>query len=296
MWLHLSDLLMKINRKLQAYYELTKPGVTGMVVISAFAGFYLGSQGSLNLKLLFHTLLGTFLVSGGTNALNQLMEQREDARMKRTRRRPLPAGKVTPNETKIFSSLISALGVFILFFLVKPLVGGLAALTLILYVFIYTPLKKKTTLSTFIGSVPGALPPVGGWVASHGTLDIGAWILFGILFFWQIPHFLAIAWLYRNDYARGNFKVIPLIDKDGAVTSIHIIINCLALLILSLMPTFFKLTGYLYFVGALLISLGFLYTGIILARQKTYARARQLLLASVFYLPLLIFLMTIDKF
>ncbi|RMD89081.1 MAG: protoheme IX farnesyltransferase [Calditrichaeota bacterium] len=284
-----------MREKLKQYYELTKPGVTFLVVISTFAGFYLGTEQELNIWLLVHTLLGTFLVAGGTNALNQLIEREQDACMKRTRLRPLPSGKIKPVEAQIFSWVISIFGIFYLTFMVRPLVGGLAALTLLLYIYVYTPLKQKTTLSTFIGSVPGALPPVGGWVAAHGSIEIAAWVLFGILFFWQIPHFLAIAWLYQNDYARGGFKVLPLVDKEGTITSRHILINCMALLIVSLMPTMLGVTGFIYFLGALLLGLGFLYTGIILAKQKTYVRARQLLLASIFYLPLLLIFMTLDK-
>ncbi len=276
------------------YYELTKPGVTFMVVISTLTGFYLGSE-SVDIILLINTLIGTSLVAGGTNALNQYIEREIDARMKRTRKRPLPSGKLQPGQAKWFGITISTVGMLHLCLTVNLLTGLLAAITLGSYVFIYTPLKRKTSFSTVIGAVPGALPPMGGWAAARGDIGIEAWVLFAILFFWQIPHFLAIAWVYRADYARGNFPVLPVIDQNGNLTGMQIVVNCLALLSVSLLPTLLGLTGDVYFVGALLLGMGFLASGVHVAILKSNFSARRVLHASIIYLPILLLLMSIDK-
>lgn len=281
--------------KLSDYVELTKPGVTFMVLFSTVAGFYLGSQKSLDFLLLFNTLLGTCLVAGGTNALNQLIERENDARMKRTRKRPLPAGRLQPRQAQFFATIISTTGILYLCSFVNLLTGFLAALTLGSYVFIYTPLKSKTSFSTVVGAVPGAIPPVGGWAAARGDIGLEAGVLFAILFFWQIPHFLAIAWIYRADYTRAKFPVLPVIDRKGTVTSMHIIANCLALLSVSLLPTLFGLAGNIYFVGALLLGLGFLASGMRVAISKSNSCARSVLHASIIYLPVLLALMSFDK-
>ncbi|NIR47126.1 protoheme IX farnesyltransferase [candidate division KSB1 bacterium] len=277
------------------YWELTKPGVTFMVIISTLGGFYLATQGSLDFLLLFNTLLGTWLVAGGTNALNQLIEHENDARMKRTRKRPLPAGRLQSGPVILFSLAISILGILHLSLSVNSLTGLLAALTLGSYIFIYTPLKRKNPLSTIVGAVPGALPAMGGWVAVRGAIDVESWVLFAILFFWQLPHFLAIAWIYREDYARGGFPVLPVLDRDGAQTSLHIVFTCLALLSVSLLPTLMGLTGTVYFLGALILGLAFLISGVRVALLKTNRYAKQLLHASIIYLPVLMALMFIDK-
>ncbi|MFQ6113154.1 MAG: heme o synthase [bacterium] len=285
----------KLLSHLSVYCELTKPGVTFMVLLSTLAGFYLGSQGSLDFVLLFNTLFGTFLVAGGTNALNQLIEREMDARMKRTRKRPLPAGRLNPSQAQLFGSIISMVGIVYLCLAVNLLTGLLAALTLGSYVFIYTPLKRRTSFATAIGAVPGAIPPMGGWAAARGEVGPEACVLFAILFFWQIPHFLAIAWLYRADYNRGKFPVLPVIDGNGTLTGMHIIVNCLALLSVSLLPTLLGVTGNVYFVGALILGLGFLASGVRAAFLKSTFCARRLLQASIMYLPLLLALMSIDK-
>lgn len=284
---------MKI--KLADYLELTKPGVTFMVLVSALAGFTLGSPNSIDWTLLLNTLLGTWLVAGGTNALNQLIESDADSLMKRTKGRPLPSGKLTSSQVLVFATSISIIGILYLCYAVNLLTGFLAALTLVSYVFIYTPLKRKTSLSTIIGAVPGALPAMGGWTAVRGDLGVGAWALFFILFFWQLPHFLAIAWIYKEDYMRGGFPVLPVLDPDGRFTSKQIIINCLALLSVSLLPTLIGLTGPVYFSGALILGLTFLTSGIFLAVQRSNRYARRLLHASILYLPILLALMLIDK-
>lgn len=286
---------INLKQRLSDYWELTKPGVTFMVLVSAFGGFYLGVRQELNWLLLLHTLLGSWLVSAGTNALNQLVERKIDATMKRTRKRPLPAGRLSPLEVAVFAISISITGIAYLAVATNFLTGALAALTLASYVFIYTPLKRKTWFSTAIGAVPGALPAMGGWTAVRGEVSLEAWVLFAILFFWQLPHFLAIAWIYREDYARGGFPVLPVVDKDGLNTGIHIVVNCLALLSVSLLPTLLGMTGAVYFVGAFIFGFLFLLSGVRMALQKTNQYAKHLLHASIIYLPVLFTLMFIDK-
>lgn len=277
------------------FWELTKPGVTFMVIISTLGGFYLGSSNSIDFVLLFNALLGTWLVAGGTNALNQLIERKNDAQMKRTQKRPLPAGRLRTIHVRLFATSISVIGISYLCLTVNLLTGLLAFLTLGSYIFIYTPLKRKNPLSTIVGAVPGALPAMGGWVAVRGEISIEAWVLFAILFFWQLPHFLAIACIYREDYARGGFPVLPVLDREGFQTGIYIVLNCLALLSVSLLPTLMGLTGTVYFIGALILGLGFLIFGIRVVRQQSNRYAKQLLHASIVYLPVLMALMFIDK-
>lgn len=281
--------------KLADFLELTKPRVTFMVVLTAIAGFYMATQSAIDLLLLLNLVVGTALVAGGTSALNQLVEIEIDRRMKRTSKRPLPAGRLAPRAALLFGVSISTAGILYLLLLVNALTSLLAAATLISYVFIYTPMKRTSPMSTVVGAIPGALPPVGGWTAVRGELSIEAGILFAILFFWQLPHFLAIAWLYREDYARGGLRVLPVIDEDGDSTSRYILSNTLALLTISLMPTLIGISGHLYFWGAILLGAGFLLSGIRVSRQRTQKNARKLLLASVVYLPCLLLLMSLDK-
>ncbi len=286
---------MKFKTQLSDYWQLTKPGVTFMVIISTLGGFYLGSNQGLNIALLLNTLAGSFLVSAGTNALNQLIERDLDGRMKRTRMRPLPAGRLRFNSVLAFAIAISIVGILQLLVFVNLITGILAALTLVSYIFIYTPLKRTTSLSTFIGAVPGALPAMGGWTAARGEITAEAWVLFAILFFWQLPHFLAIAWIYREDYARGGFSVLTVSDPNGTLTGVHIVVNCLALLSVSLLPTLLGLTGAVYFVGAFILGVAFLFSGVRAALHISNRRAKQLLHASIIYLPILMALMLIDK-
>lgn len=266
-----------------------------MVIISVVGGFYLGTEGPFNFILLLNALLGSWLVAGGTSALNQLIERDIDAVMKRTKKRPLPAGRLNVMQVKIFSISIAIAGVIYLCLTVNILTGILAALTLVTYIFIYTPSKKKSPVSTIIGAFPGALPAMGGWTAVRGEITIEAWVLFAILFFWQLPHFLAIAWIYREDYSRGGFPVLTVVDEEGFRTSLHIIVNCLALLSVSLLPTLLGLTGAIYFVGALVLGIAFLISGIRVAIWKSNRYAKQLLHASIIYLPILMGFMIFDK-
>lgn len=277
------------------YLELTKPRVTLMVLITTLVGFYLGGRGAVDFLLLLHTLLGTALVAGGTSALNQYLERDIDAKMHRTKNRPLPTGRLTPRQALTFAISIALIGLAYLAFAVNLLTAALAAITLTSYVFMYTPLKKKTSLSTLVGAVSGALPPMGGWTAARNDLNMEAWVLFAILFLWQLPHVLAISWLYSEDYKRGGFPLLPVLDPAGHSASRQIINNCLALLPVSLLPSLIGLAGAVYFVGALILGLAFLAFGILVAIEKSNLSARRLMFVSLAYLPALLGLLTFDK-
>jgi len=277
------------------FLELTKPRVTALVLVTTLVGFYLASQGPMDLLLLLNTLVGTTLVAAGTSALNQYVEREEDGRMARTRLRPLPAGRLDPAHALIFASAASVTGLLHLAFTVNLLTAGLAALTLLSYVFVYTPLKRKTSLCTLVGAIPGALPPLGGWTAAHGEIAAGGIALFAILFVWQLPHALAIAILYRDDYARGGFRLLPIVDPDGGTTGRQIMAHCLVLLPLSLVPTMLDVTGPFYFYGALVLGLGLTACAVPILLNASARAARRMLLASVVYLPLLLCLMAFDR-
>jgi protoheme IX farnesyltransferase len=274
------------------FFELTKPRITLLVLITTLVGFYMGSLGYLDGLLLLHAILGTALVAAGASALNEYVERDLDRQMVRTRKRPLPEGRVLPGEALAFSSAISIAGILYLTLLVNPLTGLIGALTLLSYVFLYTPLKTRTAFCTLIGAFPGAAPPLMGWTAARGSIDETALSLFAILFLWQMPHFFAIAWLYTEDYARAGFVV----HSSGQSTGRQIIFYCCALIPVSLLPTLFGVTGRWYMLGALL--LGFIYLGygfaVALFRSNTYAQ-RLLKVSTRFYLPLLLLLMTLDK-
>lgn len=281
--------------KLADYWVLTKPEVNFLVVISALVGFYLGTRGSLDLMLLFHTMLGTLLVASGTATLNQYMERDDDAHMRRTSRRPLPAGRMAPWEALAFGLLLSAGGGAYLWLAVNPLSSFLALFTLATYLLIYTPLKKKTPWCTFIGAFPGAMPPLIGWAAARGSLNLEAGILYAILFLWQFPHFLAIAWMYREDYARAGLKMLPEDDGEGRSMARQILGTSLALVPVSLLPALMGQVGFTYLFGALAMGLVFAHCGARLAASRSNFLAKRLLLASVVYLPLIFALMMIDK-
>jgi protoheme IX farnesyltransferase len=281
--------------RLADYVELTKPRITFMVVVSAAAGFYLGVEQSLTLLTMLHCLIGTALVASGASALNQLIERDSDALMHRTRNRPLPSGRMDFTQVLAFGLVLSLAGTSYLCLAVNPLTGALAALTLGLYVVVYTPMKRVSSLCTVVGAVPGALPPVMGWAAAAGNVPVQAWVLFAILFFWQLPHFLAIAWAYRDDYARGGQPMLPVIDTTGVRTGRQIVLYCLALLPISLTPALLQVSGETYFWGALALGIGYLAAGLYAAQQRSIASARLLLRVSVVYLPLLLALMALDK-
>ena len=273
------------------FIELTKPRITLLVLITTLVGFYMGSPDRINFLLLFHTILGTALVAGGASALNQYFERDLDARMVRTRNRPLPDGRLFPNEALIFSSVISAAGVAYLLFFVNVLTGALGAATLAGYILVYTPLKTRTTLCTLIGAFPGAAPPMMGWTAARGGIDTVALSLFAILFLWQMPHFFAIAWIFTEDYGRAGFSM----HVSGESTGRQIVFFCCALIPISILPTIFGLTGMIYLLGAMLLGFVYLGYGFAVALFRSNAHARRLLRISVLYLPALLVLMMLDK-
>ncbi len=277
------------------YWVLTKPEVNFLVVISTLVGFYCATRGALDWPRLFHTLCGTLLVASGTATLNQFLEQDADALMRRTFNRPLPAGRLSARHAFGFGILLSVIGGTYLWVAVNPLASLLAMGTLTTYLLIYTPLKRRTPWCTFVGAFPGAMPPLIGWAAASGTLSQEAWVLYAILFLWQFPHFLAIAWMYREDYARAGFKMLPSNNDDGTVAFRQILGYSVALLVVSLIPTWLGQAGIVYLIGAAALGMMYLHFGARLARAKTNALAKRLLLASIVYLPLVFALLMLDK-
>ena len=274
---------------------LTKPRVLAMVLVTTLVGYDVGLTGSADYLRMIHLLIGTLLAAGGTLALNQYSERDIDAWMDRTRARPLPAGRLQPLEALLFGVALTLLGTAYLAALVGALVALVTAATAILYLFAYTPLKQRTALCTLVGAVPGALPPVAGWAAACGDVTLGAWVLFGVLFLWQLPHTLSIARLYRDDYARAGVRVLPVIDPDGASTERQIVLACVGLVTVSLLPTVIGWTGPIYLAGALALGLAFAAVGIVQALSPSARAARRVLLASLLYLPLLLGLLAFDR-
>ena len=274
---------------------LTKPRVLAMVLVTTLVGYDVGLTGSADYRRMIHLLIGTLLAAGGTLALNQYSERDIDAWMDRTRARPLPAGRLQPLEALLFGVALTLLGTAYLAALVGALVALVTAATAILYLFAYTPLKQRTALCTLVGAVPGALPPVAGWAAARGDITLGAWVLFGVLFLWQLPHTLSIARLYRDDYARAGVRVLPVIDPDGASTERQIVLACVGLVTVSLLPTVIGWTGPIYLAGALALGLAFAAVGIVQALSPSARAARRVLLASLLYLPLLLGLLAFDR-
>ena len=283
------------RRVLTDLVALTKPRVVLMVLVTTLVGYYVGLTGAADWARLLHLALGTVLAAGGTLALNQYWERDVDARMERTRARPLPDGRLMPLEALAFGGAITALGIAYLaaFVDVAPALVTLA--TFALYLFAYTPLKLRSPLCTIVGAVPGALPPVTGWLAARDEAGVGAWILFGILFLWQLPHTLAIARLYRDDYARAGVRLLPVIDPEGASTARQIVTGCLALMGVSLLPTLIGLAGAVYFAGAMALGLGLVVLAGRQALAPSMTGARRVLFASLLYLPALLALLALDK-
>jgi len=280
--------------KVADYWALTKPEINFLIAIATFTGFYLGltSQSqTFPYLLLLHTLLGTLLVASGTGTLNQYIERRFDAQMHRTARRPLAAGRIEPSSALWFGIILSVAGAIYLAVAVNALASVLAVFTLVSYLFLYTPLKRRSPLSTVVGAVPGAMPPLIGWAAASGRLSPDAWVLYAILFLWQFPHFMAIAWMYRNDYDRAGYLVLPQGEQRIRWMTRQTRLPLLALLPLTLVPAVFGEAGLLYSVGALLLGGGFLYYGSQFVLSRSTASARRLLLASILYLPSLYLLM-----
>jgi heme o synthase len=280
--------------KLSAYVALTKPRITLMVLITMGTGFILGSHGGVHPLSLTLALLGTGLVASSASALNQLFERARDQRMRRTAQRPLPTGRLSPREAAVFGTILGVVGLAVLAAGVNLLAAGVALATVLLYVFVYTPLKACTTLNTAVGAVPGALPPVIGWAAATGRLGAEAWALFLIVFLWQFPHFFAIAWIYREDYARGGHKMLPSIDPTGRVTARQSTLYALALVPAGLLPTVVGMAGTGYFAGALVMGLIYLGCSVRFWNDVSDASARRLLRASFLYLPVILALLLLN--
>jgi heme o synthase len=274
---------------------LAKPRLNLLVVLTTTAGYYMAAGSLSQVAVLLHTIMGTALVAAGASALNQLFERQVDARMSRTRLRPLPDGRMQPGEAAWVAVLLSSAGLLQLAFGANPLAAGLALATLLVYAFVYTPLKRQTPLATVVGAVPGALPPLIGWAAARHSLTAEAWVLFGIVFLWQMPHFLAIAWMYRQDYEQAGLPLLPVIEPDGRSTGRQSVLYAAALLPVSLAPVLLGLAGGLYFTGAMLLGIGFLTFALTFACRRHVADARRLFLASLIYLPLLWALMIADR-
>jgi protoheme IX farnesyltransferase len=277
------------------YLELTKPRITTMVVLTTMVGFVLGTRGPLHAGLMAVTLLGTGLVAAGSSAMNMLLERRTDALMHRTRNRPLPAGRMRGPEALGWGLALTSAGLALLAWRSGPLPALVALITWASYLFLYTPLKTRTSLATLVGALPGALPPVIGWTAAAGAVEAGALVLLGILFLWQIPHFLAIAWIYREDYARGGLPMLPVVDPEGGLTGRQAVTHSVALTLISVMPALGGMAGRLYLAGALVLGLGFTATAVRAAVLRTTAAARHLFLASLVYLSALCTLLLVDR-
>ena len=277
------------------YADLFKARLTFLVLLTTLVGFYLGSAGPVDYLLMIHALLGTALVASGASALNQLWEREYDAQMRRTQDRPLPSGRLQPHTVLFIGCGIALVGLCYLALAVNWLTSLIGAASLLLYIFVYTPLKRVTWLNTLVGAIPGGLPPLMGWTAAQGHLSANGWALFGILAIWQLPHFMAIAWIYRDEYARAGFKMLPVVDTDGRRTASQAVSHTLALLPVSLCPSLVKLTGPIYFAGALVLGLIYIWSAVQFSRQLTESRARRLFYVSILYLPLLLGLMVFDK-
>jgi heme o synthase len=280
---------------LSIYADLFKARLTLLVLLTTLVGFYLGSRGSANYPLLISTLLGTALVASGASALNQLLERNYDCKMRRTQDRPLPSGRLQPQTVLLIGTMTAITGLICLAWAVNLITSLLGAVSLLSYLFVYTPLKRLTWLNTAVGAVPGALPPLMGWAAACGELGGAGWALFAIQALWQLPHFMAIAWIYRDEYAQAGFQMLPAIDPQGRRTGRQAAGFTLGLVAMSLGPYLFNLAGPVYLAGALALGLGFLWSALGFARGATLPRARQLFYASILYLPLLLVVMVLDK-
>jgi protoheme IX farnesyltransferase len=283
-----------MTEKWKAYLSLCKPRIVSLILVTTATGFFLGGQGHVAYSFLAWALLGTALTCAGSGVLNCYLEREIDGKMKRTMNRPLPTGVIAATDALLFGILLVLVGTILLVWKVNLLTGFLALLTAFLYTLVYTPLKRVTWLNTLVGAIPGALPPMGGWAAATGEVSLGAWVLFAILFLWQHPHFFAIAWMFKDDYAQAGFKMLPCIEPDGVSTFRQVLVFSTILIPVSLLPTLIGMSGYIYGAGALILGLGMLKVGIEVSRTKTITDARRLLRASVVYLPLLLILIVTD--
>ena len=279
----------------RAFFELTKPRLTSMVILTTWLGYAFATKTMHYNAVFFHTLIGSWLVASGAAALNEYLERDKDALMRRTQSRPLPQQRLAPKPAFWFGVVISAMGILQLAYFVNPLTSLLSLLSLGTYLLVYTPLKTRTSLCTLVGAIPGAIPPMMGWTAARNAVEPGAWVLFAILFLWQLPHFLAIAWMYREDYARAGFPMLPVIHPDGASTGRMIILYTAVLVPVTLIPARMGLAGFSYFWAALVLGMVFFTCGAFTAFYRTAAHARRLLLAWVLYLPTLLTWMACNK-
>lgn len=284
-----------LREHLASYYDLTKPGITRMVLITAAVGFYIASRGGIDVGLLLHTLVGTGLAASGTNALNQWVERTQDALMKRTANRPLPSGRLSSRNAWLFAWGISIIGMLYLWYFVNLTTAVVVAVSLSSYVFIYTPLKRKTWVSTLIGAVPGALPILAGWTATGQPLTLGAWALFAIMFLWQIPHFYALAWIYREDYGRAGFRMLTVVDGTGIRAARHSLLSTAVLIPISVVPALLGMAGLVYLVGACILGSAFLLLTTGMLKHPSERVAWRIFTGSIIYLPLLLLLMVVDK-
>lgn len=283
-----------MRERIAALIELTKPRIAFMLVLTSAAGFYLGTNGSFDVPLFVNAMVGILLLAFGVATLNQYIERRTDALMDRTAKRPIPTQRITPNEGLIFGVLQCLVSEAYLYFLVNPLTAVLGLTVIVGYVFLYTPLKTRTSACTAIGAIPGAMPPLMGWTSAANEITIGAWALFALLFLWQFPHFLAIAWMYKEQYAKAGIKMLPVMEPDGRITARQIVFFTIMLVPISLAPFFLGFAGVVYLVGATVLGVWFLIESIRTARAKTVERARRLLMVSVLYLPLVFGLLVLD--
>lgn len=277
------------------YIQLTKPRITWLILMSTGVGYFFGALDGWTWIVLLHTLLGTAFIASGTAALNQWWEREADKKMVRTQNRPLPAERLHPTRALIFAILLSAIGFAELSLGANLLTGLLGLFTLASYLFVYTPLKQRTPHATTIGAIPGAMPPLIGYAAAHGTLTAQGWALFAILFLWQFPHFYAIAWMYKDDYSNAGIKMLPVVDPSGNSTVRQILFYSLALIPISLLPRYLGMSGNVYLVGALILGAIYFYSGVLVARELNRAQARRVLLTSIVYLPVLYGLMMADR-
>jgi protoheme IX farnesyltransferase len=286
---------LTLASRANAYVALTKPDVSFLVLITTAAGYYMGVRGPLRWLHMTHVIFGTLLIAGGTAALNHYLERESDRHMRRTASRPLPSGALQPGRALAFGVALAVAGAVDLYLAAGALASGLGILTCLSYLLAYTPLKKRTVWATFVGAFPGAVPPMIGWVAATGSLDRGAWLLFGILFLWQFPHFYAISWMYREDYARAGILMLPVVDREGKRTFRQIVLYAAALVGVSLLPAVLGLAGVVYFFGALVACTGLVQVCLWAASDKTNVRAKWLMHATVLHIPLLLGLMVYDK-
>lgn len=287
--------LASLREKFAAYAELTKPRIALVLVLTSAAGFYLGTRGEFNGFLFVNAMIAITLLAFGVATLNQFWERKLDRMMERTASRPLPSSRVSGAEALAFGVIQCALAELYLALFVNSLTAILGLVVIVGYVLVYTPLKTRTSASTAIGAIPGALPPLMGWTAAANEISLGAWSLFAMQFLWQFPHFFAIAWMYREEYAKAGILMLPVVESDGRITARQIVIFAVMLLPVSLAPFFFGISGTIFLAGAVPLGVWFLYNSVQAARAKSKERARRLLLVSVIYLPLLFILMVADK-